>query len=173
MAPFARELPEVRKTMRSFIAPLVMSFLLAACTSETPTSDQPEVRLDLTTVVQNSQSGYDLPTRAVIRTTSDWSQAWQTLHRGLNPGPPIPAVDFDREMLVLAAAGERSDGCYSIEVTRATLKGDGSLEFEVTETVPGPNCICTQAITQPVHVAKLSRAQGAARYVESQRAAAC
>ena len=155
--------------------PFVLLLLLtaaAACSDSSPTATD-DATLTFETVVQTSYSGFDDPQKRVIRSVGEWDQVWRTLYASQRPAPPLPAVDFSREVVVLAAAGERSNGCYSIEATRARLIGDGTVEFELTETVPGAACGCTQAVTQPVHLIRMARFQGRELFVDRAFQLAC
>jgi len=62
-----------------------------------------------------------------------------------------PDVDFTRDVVVAVAAGQRSTGGHEIAVDRVT-QTDGQLSVEVVERTPGPNCITTASLTQPVDV---------------------
>ncbi len=60
-------------------------------------------------------------------------------------GPPWaaergPAVDFSRDIVIVAAAGQRATGGNAIAVERVNRTGDG-LAVEVVETNPGPGCM--------------------------------
>jgi hypothetical protein len=101
-------------------------------------------------------SGYDTPTQLVIRDQAAWTQAWLTLHARLQPVPPIPAVDFDRESVVLVALGTRNTGGYNVLLESASLDG-GQVHLTVRQSAPGASCITTQALTQPVDLARLTR----------------
>jgi hypothetical protein len=76
--------------------------------------------------------------------------------------PDQPQVDFANDVVVLVAAGQRSSGGHEITVRRAAL-ANGRLLLEVVETKPGPNCMTTLALTQPVEVVAV-RAARAARW---------
>lgn len=141
--------------MRIHVGLLLVSVLFVACDDDSPTA--PGDGLAFETVAKASYSGFSEPTREVVRTPGEWAEVWQTLHAGQSEVPALPAIDFDREMVVVAAAGARANGCYSIDVTAARRRGNGAVEFELTETVPGPACGCTQAITQPVHAVRVAR----------------
>jgi hypothetical protein len=52
---------------------------------------------------------------------------------------------------VVAAAGQRPSGGHEIVVDRVS-QTDGELAVEVVETTPGPNCMTTSSLTQPVDV---------------------
>lgn len=154
-----------------FLALFTVLVLAAACDdSPSEPGDEP---LSFQTIVLASSSGFSSPGQQVIRDGDDLAQVWDTLWAGHSPLPPLPAIDFDRQMAVLAAMGTGHNGCHRVEVTRAMRKAEGSLEVEVSEFEPGPACNCTQQITQPAHVVKLDRVDGPERFVVRRRQLAC
>ena len=60
-------------------------------------------------------------------------------------------MDFTRDIVVAVAAGQRATGGYEIAVDRVRQVND-ELTVEVVETTPGPNCLSTSSLTQPVDV---------------------
>jgi hypothetical protein len=84
--------------------------------------------------------------RTVIQDANAWAAFWSELGVG-----DRPAVDFSRDVVIAVAAGERPSGGHEIAVTKVTQR-DGELRAEVTETAPGPNCLSTSALSQPVDV---------------------
>jgi hypothetical protein len=66
-------------------------------------------------------------------------------------------VDFNRDVVVAVAAGQRPTGGYEIAIDRAT-QSDGRLTVEVVERTPGPNCMTSASMTQPVDVVVLPAA---------------
>jgi hypothetical protein len=95
---------------------------------------------------QYSTSGITTPARLVIRDDSSYASFWTSLGAGARP-----AVDFSRDIVIVAAAGQRATGGDAIAVERVSRTGDG-LAVEVVETNPGPGCMTSQALTQPVDV---------------------
>jgi len=158
--------------MRTILALAPATVFLVGCLSNSPTGPG-ETSLAFETLLGSPYSGFDTARREAIRSTAEWNFAWQELHSGISPGPPIPAIDFGREMVVLVAAGRRNNGCYGIEVTEITRREDGRVEIEVVESVPGPSCVCTEAITTPVHVIRTQRAWGAVSFREVTRTLQC
>jgi PrcB C-terminal len=162
--------------MRIHAGLLLVAMLLAACSNDSPTAPHQALHqegLAFETVVKASYSGFSAPTHLTVRTRGEWQQAWQTLYAGQSPVPALPAIDFEREMVVVAAAGTRSNGCFAIDVTAANRLGNGGVEFELTETVPGPACVCTDALTQPVYVVKVESVPGPETFVEHQSENGC
>lgn len=97
-----------------------------------------------------NHSRIESPERQVLRDAAGLAELRSQLG-----GAELPPVDFARELVVVAAAGQKPSGGHTISVGRVTLN-DGELLVEVVETTPGPDCVTTQALTQPVDVVALS-----------------
>lgn len=151
--------------MRTLLTLLVVLLPVLACDDGSPTAPA-GTPLVVETLAQAQSSGFSAPRRSLVRSQGELAQLWQTLHAGQRPVPAVPVVDFARETAVLVAVGERINGCYGVEVSRAGLTRDGVVHLEVTETVPGPSCGCTQVLTQPVHLIKLALVSDRASYSE-------
>jgi hypothetical protein len=117
-------------------------------------------------------TGYTERQRLVIRTAAQWSQAWARITQNISPAPPAPAVDFDHEMVILVAMGQRPTGGYSITV-EGIYDADGRTFAEVRERSPGAGCITTQAFTQPIDAVRVPRRDGAVIFVERAETIVC
>jgi PrcB C-terminal len=102
--------------------------------------------IDIRRLGQWTRTGIGESRRLVIRDANAWSQFWSELGVGERPN-----VDFTRDVVVAVAAGQRSTGGFEIAVDRIT-QTDGELSVEVVERTPGPNCMTTASLTQPVDV---------------------
>ena len=102
--------------------------------------------LELRRIGQWTNTGISESRRLVIRNANAWAQFWAELGVG-----DRPSIDFTKYLVVAVAAGQRSSGGYEISIQRVSQAG-GDLTIEVLQTVPGPNCITTSALTQPVDV---------------------
>ena len=91
-------------------------------------------------------SGVKGSRRLVIRDPKTWAAFWSELGAGVRP-----EVDFGRDLVIAVASGERSSGGHQIAVQQVTRNG-GVLRIEVVDTSPGPDCMTTSALTQPVDV---------------------
>jgi PrcB C-terminal len=118
------------------------------------------------------RSGYRERARLVIRGAAEWADAWRELWAGASPAPPLPAVDFSREMVFVAAMGEQPSGGHSIAVASAAVEG-GRLRVKVVETSPGPDCMVTMALTQPAAAVRLPRFDGPVEFAEGKAVEAC
>ena len=114
----------------------------------------PVVRLKPDTPAFTQTSGIDEPGQFVVRDADGWAAVWQRIHGRSRPIPPAPAIDFDREMVVVVALGRQQSGGYTIRVERAYLEGSTTVII-VREESPGEGCIVTDAITSPVDIATL------------------
>lgn len=150
---------------------------LAACSStgngnadvQTPDNQQAQV-LAVTPLGSGGQpltgsSGLTAAQRTVIRDAATWASTWTAIWQNVSPQPELPAVDFTREMLVVAALGERGSGGFSIVVDSAR-KTAGGVVVVVHVTSPGAGCMNTMAITSPVDVARMPRVDGTVEFRE-------
>ncbi|HST57555.1 MAG TPA: protease complex subunit PrcB family protein [Longimicrobium sp.] len=117
-------------------------------------------------------SGMDVPAREVLRTDAQWQAAWTQVHRHQQPAPAVPAVDFGRESVVLAAMGGRNTGGYVITIDSVTATTDAVHVF-VTERSPGSRCFTTQALTAPVDAVAIPADGRAVRFHENAVVHAC
>ena len=102
--------------------------------------------IDIRRLGQWTRTGIGESRRLVIRDVNGLNQFWSELGVGERPH-----VDFTRDVVVAVAAGQRSTGGFEIVIDRIT-QTDGELSVEVVERVPGPNCMTTASLTQPVDV---------------------
>jgi hypothetical protein len=111
-------------------------------------------------------TGIETPRRAVLTDLASWQAVWAEISARQSPPPPLPAVDFARNAVVVVASGERSSGGY--DITIAEVRRDGSqLLVTVVESAPGAGCISTGALTQPVAAAVIPATPPAqARFVD-------
>jgi PrcB C-terminal len=102
--------------------------------------------LELRRIGQWTRTGVGEARRLVIRDANAWANFWSELGVG-----DRPAVDFTRDIVLAVTAGQRPTGGYEIAVDRVR-QANGELTVEVVETTPGPNCITTASLTQPVDI---------------------
>jgi hypothetical protein len=98
---------------------------------------------------QWTHTGINERRRLIIRDANAWAAFWSELGVG-----DQPAVDFTRDLVVAVAAGQQSSGGYEVAVDGVT-QSNGELTIQVVETSPGPNCVTTSVLTQPVDVVVL------------------
>lgn len=110
-------------------------------------------------------SGLTRRDRIVVRDAAVWPGLWREVVGSHSPVPAPPAVDFARETIAVASMGQRNSGGYSISIDSAGMAGD-TVILAVTERSPGPTCGTTAALSSPVALARILRANATVRFVE-------
>jgi hypothetical protein len=101
---------------------------------------------------KGSHGGPRVPTQLVARNDAEW-QGLATLF-GLRP--PVPPIDFARQMVVAVGLGERSTGGYAVTILAAEERA-GVLYVRYQEHQPRAGDLVIQVITTPYHVRALPR----------------
>lgn len=140
---------------------------LAACSSRPSPVTRPESRdqLDpgLVTVVKGGQSYFRHVIRELIRDPSRWRVLRDSLHPTLHPPPESPAVDFRREMLLVAVGpgGPPNDTVVIRQVTRTDQGIRALVLFH-------RGCSALMLSSMPFHVVRVPRSQGNAVFEEKE-----
>jgi hypothetical protein len=111
---------------------------------------------------ENTTSGLTAP--AYVVTDQQWQAFWVS-HRGA--GTP-PQVDFENEIVVVAAVGAREEAGDSVEVRRVLEVGNGTLT-EVYERVPGDFCTPAARSHTPFHIVVAPRTPSPTRFADIRR----
>jgi hypothetical protein len=108
--------------------------------------------------------GEDTPTRlgapVVFLDQASWFDFW-TDHSGSTM--PFPVVNFDEEMVVVAAVGVRDEAGDSVEVRRILQVDEGTLT-EIFERVPGDFCSPAARSHVPFHIVLAPRTPSPIRF---------
>jgi hypothetical protein len=108
-------------------------------------------------------SGFNDSARIVVRDSATWDETWRTIHRPFIPPPPVPPIDFSREMVVVAALGARPSEGYEI-VFENVREDTSGVEVDVRVSEPARGCPVSAAITQPVDLARITATGRAVRF---------
>jgi hypothetical protein len=133
-----------------------------------PAERSPELAL----LGHRHNSGIDTRSRTVVTDSEGWAALWAQIIRGNSPQPPVPRVDFNREMLIVVGMGVRPTGGYQITIDSVRAI-NGRVRAYVTEWSPGRLCGVTGAITEPVGLARLRRVTMPVEFVERARVFDC
>ena len=148
----------------------VVVVLMAGCSSPTEPSE-PSDPLPVTRITSGSFSKFTTPQRRVIRSQDALLSVWAQVFGGpLALPPPLPAVDFSSEMVILVAAGERPTSGYCITV-EAAAGDDRAARVSVLLSTPLPGGVLT-VITQPFEIVRIPR-RDEVTFEERQEARAC
>ena len=107
-------------------------------------------------------------TTAVARNNTEYAQIYSLYYVPVPPGigaPDIgpPPVDFSSEIVVAVFLGSRPTGGYSVRIADIVREGDG-IRVTAEETQPGPNCVVSQAFTQPFVLVAVTKVPGAVSF---------
>jgi hypothetical protein len=105
------------------------------------------------TIDQGTRSGVRETRDVVVKNGAQWIALWAE-HAGTSA--PVPAVDFDRQMVIGVFLGQQRDGCHSTTISSVSLSGN-KLTVLHKDTVPGPLVLCTMAMTTPAHLVVVDR----------------
>ena len=175
--------PKTRRSTIAFlpVAALAITLSFVACNSSTgprvgpPAGSTALVQSPVLTerlALSRYYSGYEERARRVIRTTEEWSEIWTQLTGNIAPRPPLPPVNFDHEIVLFVAMGQRATGGYSIDI-EGVYEKDGRVFVDVRERSPGGSCIVTQALTQPVDAVRVPRRDGPVTFLERAETVSC
>lgn len=114
----------------------------------------PVTRLRPSPTAFATYSGLSDSLRTVVRDSAEWSAVWRGITRPFYPPPPLPQVDFDRDMIVVAALGARPTGGYDV-VIEGARRDASTLEIALRTSSPAPGCPVSAAMTQPVDLATI------------------
>jgi hypothetical protein len=88
----------------------------------------------------------DAPT--VIESRDAWVTFW-TAHTGSPTG--LPTVDFDKEVIIVGAIGQRQEAGEAVEIRKVLPVGEGTL-VQVVWRVPGNFCSPVARTHRPIHI---------------------
>lgn len=110
--------------------------------------------MPMTRLIHYGSSPFGTDTTVVVRDSASWAALWNRLHESYEV-PPLPTVDFTREMLVGVAMGTRPTTGYDVQLTAAALDR-GILRVQAYETEPDRSCIEGDIVGSPFALARVS-----------------
>lgn len=138
---------------------------MAIAQYDAPREVVPVTRLGRGPTAYSTYSGLTDSVRAVVRDSAEWSAMWRGITRPFYPPPPLPQVDFERDMVVVTALGARPTGGYDI-VIEGARQDTSSIEIALWTSSPAPGCPVSAAMTHPVDVATIPASPRAVRFRE-------
>jgi hypothetical protein len=120
-------------------------------------------RLSMQGVRLPRDSGIPSEMLSVIQDETAWKTFWTMIQSKQTPAPPAPAVDFSRDMIVVAAAGMKPSTGYAMQVISAS-EAKGEIVVTVEATSPGAGCLNAMMMTSPVDIARIPKRDGKVRF---------
>ena len=113
------------------------------------------------TLADGSFAGPVVGRLVVIRTPERWARVWAVLNAGSVPLPPVPDVDFNQSMVLIAARGYKPTCGYFARIERIETTERG---LEVTVRKWRETCV-TPVVTYWNHVVVVPRDDGRVKAV--------
>ncbi len=137
----------------------ILGFLAIATLSQPADAAPPQCNEGFTTVVHEQYSGVHSQGVMLIEDGQTLCAVWDQIYSNIYPPPGCDTglIDFSNQVAVVAALGSRPDGCYDIDVGCVHRTPNNTIGVGIVETQPGPDCICTDAIVDPVIVIAIDR----------------
>ena len=101
-----------------------------------------------TVLAQGTTSAIDRERFAVIRDEAAFKALWNQHNAGVSPTPPVPEVNFSKDMVIAGFAGTRDTGGYVLRFDALLRKGN-DLEARLTLMQPSNQCMVAQMMTAP------------------------
>lgn len=114
------------------------------------------------TIDRGEDSGSDLSDSFVLTTDREWQAFWVE-HQGAEA--TAPPVDFEEDIVIVAAVGLRREAGDSVEIRRVLPVGDSTFVQRV-ERVPGDFCSPAERNHFPFHVVVAPSVPRPVRFVE-------
>jgi hypothetical protein len=150
-------------SMRRLAPTLALLVVLVSCNGESSSPTGADGIVPFNTVHKEQSTGIRTRRAEVISRADLWAQAWEEIVANRSPKPLVPIVDFERNIVILAALGETADACKSIAI-ESVERRNGELLVSIKETRPPASCVCPPVTVQPVHVVSVPRAATGARF---------
>ena len=147
--------------MRTTIA-FALLIAFAGCGGESSPTD-PDGPVAFTTVWHEQASGMRNAGAQVVARQEPWAQLWEQIVLGRAPKPPLPAIDFEKNILIVATLGETGDSCTQVRIDQVSRRS-GILDVTISEIRRPPSCSCPPVVVNPVHVVAVPRAATGATY---------
>ena len=146
--------------------------VLAGCGSGHGRGSDAEQPLPFSTISQGVFSRIEEQRLVVEHDQTMLEALWSEHVAGILPPPPVPTVDFRRDMLIGVFLGARPSGGFDVTIGSIVRTSAGVIvRFE--EMAPGKGCFVTLAVTAPFHMVALPRSQAEVAFEGSKRVVDC
>ncbi len=121
--------------------------------------------LPIRSLKKGAFSGIREAKQEVVKTADAWEKLWKQHATAAGEPEKIPAVDFSKEMVVVATMGTKRTGGYAIEIVGVEAK-DKTLKISVKKSSPPPDAMTIQALTAPFHFVAVPKSNLKPEFVE-------
>jgi hypothetical protein len=165
-------LTEARRLSLAFIAAMAGATCSNSLAPGMTGEPLPITRFTTNSTAFSSFSGIRTPTHAVVRDSGTWRTTWQLINQPFFPQPPLPTVDFNREMVLLAGMGTEPSGGFALLIQSATRDTTG-IEVQLRRVSPGAGCPVSAVLTQPLDLVRVPISDQPVRFNERPEVTSC
>jgi hypothetical protein len=122
--------------------------------------------LPIRSLKKGAFSGIREAKQEIVKSANAWEKLWRQHTTTAGESDKIPAVDFSKEMVVVATMGTKRSGGYTIEIEGVEAKGK-TLKISVKKTSPPPDAMTIQALTAPFHFVAVPKSDLKPEFVEA------
>ncbi len=112
--------------------------------------------IEFITLDKGYHSGHTSSAYYVIQDVETWTGVWNQHVGFMVDSFEMPEIDFSKYTVIAVFMGEMRTGGYAIQVYDI-IDADSSILVKVEKTEPGPDCVVTQALTQPYHIVQIAK----------------
>jgi hypothetical protein len=116
--------------------------------------------LTFTTVARGDASEQQTARQVTIRTAAEWKALWKE-HA---PTEKMPAVDFNKDMVVGIFLGTKPSAGHEVEIVGVRTE-EKDLVVEYVQKQPGRGTVAAQILTEPYHLVSVPRHAGNVKFV--------
>jgi len=158
---------------------LMILIVLFSCSSskDAGSSDKkPSVtttkKMEFESIAKGTNSEFVKKQNQVITKIEDLDKAWSVAFAGAVRSKPVPVIDFETQMVLLVALGERTNGGYAIKLNEIREK-DKYIEVDVVESQPGKTCVTPSVIVYPYEIVVVEKSEKEVVFKDLQQIIAC
>jgi hypothetical protein len=119
----------------------------------------------LRTLAKGSFSGIAEAKKEVLKDQAAWEKLWTKHTSAMKPGEKLPAVNFEKEVIIVVTMGRQRTGGYAIEILSAK-EIDKHFQITIRKTLPKPGSMAIQALTAPFHFAAAPKSDMKPQFME-------
>lgn len=119
-------------------------------------SSKERTPVDFTVIAKGSNSGYLDKKRIAVKNKQDFEKLWENLYINFSEKPPLPDVDFNKNIIIGVFFGEYTNGGGAISV-KSVEEYNTMIMVKVEEITPGYNCVTTDVMTQPYQIIQIPK----------------
>jgi len=108
----------------------------------------------------------------VITNNTVFEKVWKQAYANFMIKDEMPEVDFEKNIVLLVAMGEKTSGGHTIKITNATETSNNTI-VNVLATSPGKGCMTTESITYPFQIVQIEKPKTHVDFKVTKRVIVC